>query len=350
MKRFNKLLCFMVVFVTVMAVFCTVSFAATVGQKLTSPEAGWQRINDTNPNIVYVGHAYKNDYGSNTYDGDMHYSSTGSQYYTFKFKGTKFRLISFANIDRSTTNYVSIDNGTIETFSAYSSAFGASGSGNVLLYEKTGLSDSVHTVKVSYPAISTPSAGKYFSGLDAIDIDDTGYLVGYYAPTNLIATGGNAKVDLSWDPVEGAASYIVKRSLTTGGPYEIITTTSAITYTDSNVTNGTTYYYVVSAEVNGIESDPSNEASATPTAPKDPEPSGNNAILEITMVTGEIKEYGLTAAELQSFLTWYDGRSNGTDKAYYMIPKKNNIKPFLSRKDYIAFDKISSFEVKEYTE
>ncbi|WP_313562740.1 hypothetical protein [Ruminiclostridium cellobioparum] len=99
--------------------------------------------------------------------------------------------------------------------------------------------------------------------------------------------------------------------------------------------------------VNGVKSDPSNEASATPTAPV---VAGNGAILEITMVTGEIKEYDLIASELQSFLTWYDGRSNGADKAYYMIPKKNNIKPFLSRKEYIAFDKISSFEVKEYTE
>ena len=169
------------------------------------------------------------------------------------------------------------------------------------------------------------------------------------SPTNLTATGGNTKVDLSWDAVEGATSYIVKRSLTPGGPYETITTTSAITYTDSNVTNGITYYYVVTALVNNVESNPSNEASATPIAPTDPEPSGNSAILEITMVTGEMKEYDLTAAELQSFLNWYDGRSNGADKAYYMIPKKNNIKPFLSRKDYIAYDKISSFEVREYT-
>lgn len=41
MKKFSKLLCFVLVFVAVMAAFCTVSFAATVGQQLPSPEAGW---------------------------------------------------------------------------------------------------------------------------------------------------------------------------------------------------------------------------------------------------------------------------------------------------------------------
>lgn len=45
MKRFNKLLCFMLVFMTVIVAFCTVSFAATVGHPLKNPESGWQRIN-----------------------------------------------------------------------------------------------------------------------------------------------------------------------------------------------------------------------------------------------------------------------------------------------------------------
>jgi|GEM_PF-4622729 len=75
----------------------------------------------------------------------------------------------------------------------------------------------------------------------------------------------------------------------------------------------------------------------------------NPGILEVTMTNGQIKEYDLTAIELKSFLTWYDNSSTGMDKAYYIFVKKNNIKPFLSRKEYIAYDKISSFEVKEYT-
>ncbi|WP_024832784.1 Kelch repeat-containing protein [Ruminiclostridium josui] len=77
---------------------------------------------------------------------------------------------------------------------------------------------------------------------------------------------------------------------------------------------------------------------------------GNSAILELTMVNGVIKEYDLNAAELDSFLTWYDNSSTGVAPAYYIFNKKNNIKPFLSRKEYIAYSKIASFEVKEYAE
>ena len=167
------------------------------------------------------------------------------------------------------------------------------------------------------------------------------------SPKNLTASAGDTKVNLSWNMVTSATNYTIKRSITPGGPYSTIATTSAITYPDSSVTNGTTYYYVISAVVNGTESPNSNEASATPTAP---EIIGNPGILEITMTNGQIKEYDLSGAELLAFLNWYDGKSDGTGKAYYTITKKNNIKPFLSRKEYIAFDKISSFEVKEYTE
>ncbi|MFA9466785.1 MAG: hypothetical protein ACERKN_21200 [Velocimicrobium sp.] len=78
--------------------------------------------------------------------------------------------------------------------------------------------------------------------------------------------------------------------------------------------------------------------------------SGSSSILEITMTNGTIKEYSLTIDELEAFLTWYDNRSDGTGKSYYRIPKKSNIKPFLSRKEYLSFDKIYSFEVKDYNE
>ncbi len=335
MKRFSKLLCFMLVFITVIAAFCTMSFAATVGEQLPMAEdASWQRIDDSNPYFVLVN--YKNsNVKAGGYNGTLQYGGISSNL-TFKFYGTKIRLIGAKHGDGSSSININID-GIVEGFSAKSGSLEQ----KIMLYEKNNMAPEVHNITI------TSTDYFYF---DAIDIDSTGYLIDYYSPTNLTAAPSISKIDLSWDAVERATSYVVKRSETPGGPYETITTTSAITYTDNNVTNGITYYYVVTAIVNNVESDPSNEASATPAAPTDPEPSGNNAILEITMVTGEIKEYDLTASELQSFLSWYDGRSNGADKAYYMIPKKNNIKPFLSRKDYIAYDKISNFEVKEYTE
>lgn len=41
------------------------------------------------------------------------------------------------------------------------------------------------------------------------------------------------------------------------------------------------------------------------------EPAGNNAILTIYLVNGQIKEYDVTTLQLNSFLDWYDARSSG---------------------------------------
>ena len=66
---------------------------------------------------------------------------------------------------------------------------------------------------------------------------------------------------------EELTAFNVYRAEVSGGPYEIIGLTSSetTTYTDDTVVNGTTYYYVVTAVYDDeLESDPSNEASATP--------------------------------------------------------------------------------------
>jgi thermitase len=95
------------------------------------------------------------------------------------------------------------------------------------------------------------------------------------APTGLTAAGGNAKVDLSWNASSGATSYKVYRSTTSGTGYSHIGTTSpgtATSYSDTSVTNGTTYYYVVKAVNTAGESGYSNQVSATPKAPKGSKP------------------------------------------------------------------------------
>jgi fibronectin type 3 domain-containing protein len=85
------------------------------------------------------------------------------------------------------------------------------------------------------------------------------------APTGLQATAGNAQVSLSWSASTGATSYHLKRATTTGGPYTQIAAPTVTTFTDSALTNGTTYYYVVSALNSAGESANSAQASATPT-------------------------------------------------------------------------------------
>ncbi|MFC1563512.1 kelch repeat-containing protein [candidate division KSB1 bacterium] len=92
------------------------------------------------------------------------------------------------------------------------------------------------------------------------------------APTNLIASAGNAQVSLIWDLNAEADmdTYIIYRSLTPGFTPESsdsigVNTHPDTTFTDINVFNNTTYYYKIAATdtVNNLSAF-SNEASATP--------------------------------------------------------------------------------------
>jgi len=96
------------------------------------------------------------------------------------------------------------------------------------------------------------------------------------APTGLTATGGNAVVNLSWTAGSGATGYYVKRSTATGSETQIASVT-ATTFADTAVTNGTKYFYVVSAYNSYGTSGNSNEVNATPSAPAPAAPTGLSA-------------------------------------------------------------------------
>jgi hypothetical protein len=97
------------------------------------------------------------------------------------------------------------------------------------------------------------------------------------APTGLTATPGNGRVDLSWNPVAGAQSYLLQRATSADGPYTSVGTgISGTAFSDTGVTNGVTYYYKVAASGAGGTSAWSGVASATPQAPA-PTPAPNPA-------------------------------------------------------------------------
>ena len=90
--------------------------------------------------------------------------------------------------------------------------------------------------------------------------------------------GGSNQVDLSWNDSElvDVVEYRVMRSRTTGGPYTTIDTVAdtslgvgngaAYNYSDTTVSGGIDYYYIVRASDGGAcTSDPSNELSVTAT-------------------------------------------------------------------------------------
>jgi hypothetical protein len=68
------------------------------------------------------------------------------------------------------------------------------------------------------------------------------------APAGLTATSGSQQLALNWSTSPNAASYNVKRSPTSGGPYTTIATgVTAPTYTDTGLADNATYNYVISA-------------------------------------------------------------------------------------------------------
>lgn len=93
------------------------------------------------------------------------------------------------------------------------------------------------------------------------------------APTGLVATAGNAQVALTWNPSATAASYNVYRGTVAGGPYTLVLNVLVTNYTNTGLTNTTTYYFVVRAVNGSGEGAASGEASATPIPPP-PAPTG----------------------------------------------------------------------------
>ena len=86
------------------------------------------------------------------------------------------------------------------------------------------------------------------------------------APTSLTATvASTSQIYLMWDPVSYQAYYYVYRATSPSGTYTMVATPTATTYTDSGLTQNTTYYYKVQAVNSGGLSSYSSLAYATTT-------------------------------------------------------------------------------------
>ena len=117
--------------------------------------------------------------------------------------------------------------------------------------------------------------------------------------TNLTATAGVNLVTLSWAVSTGATTYNVKGATNSGGPYTTITNVTKTSFINTGLSNGTTYYYVVSALNFNGESANSLERNATPFPPQPPLaptdlsaiPGNNLVILSWTASAGATNYY-----------------------------------------------------------
>lgn len=171
-----------------------------------------------------------------------------------------------------------------------------------------------------------PTLGSIPAGYDfAFDTNTTGFVNLVVspnsppaAPLNLVAIPTNGMVNLSWSPAPTATSYNVKRSTLSGGSYTTIapgiTTT---TYSDKQVTNFTTYYYVVSALNAAGESPNSSEVSGTPVL---------SPSLMPTNIVFQFLGNQLTLSWPTDHLGWrLQYETNLTDSNWITVPNSTNI-------------------------
>ncbi len=136
--------------------------------------------------------------------------------------------------------------------------------GNVLTYTNIGLNNG-QTYYYVVSAVNSDGEGARSNEASATPVTVP------TAPQNLIANAGNGNVVLTWSvPANNGGTtvtgYKVYRGTTPGGQgaTPIATLGGVLTYTNTGLTNGVTYFYKVSA-VNSVgEGARSNEASATP--------------------------------------------------------------------------------------
>jgi autotransporter-associated beta strand protein len=158
-----------------------------------------------------------------------------------------------------------------------------------------------------WPLLTTSSMSGQFA-LGAVSADSAGHAVAAYGsfllqqnssgvsvvfyplsatppgiPAGLSAVHSPGSVTLNWSAASFAVSYNVRRSTTSGGPYDLIASgVSSQSYTDNSVTDGTTYYYVVTGVNIYGESDESAQTSATPHAPATINKADNTLALNVS--------------------------------------------------------------------
>jgi len=148
------------------------------------------------------------------------------------------------------------------------------------------------------------------------------------APTGLTATAGDAQVALTWTASANATKYNVYKK--SGDTYPYLTQVTDVNYTDTSLTNGTTYYYKVSAlNAGDDESVVTDVVSATPVS------AGGGAVISGGGVASDttapsISNIETIVGDTTATITWQTSESSlswivyGTSTGYGLEKKETN--------------------------
>jgi subtilase family serine protease len=118
-----------------------------------------------------------------------------------------------------------------------------------------------------YFVVTAGNTSGYSGNSNEVSVKPTNGQSAPLPPTNLTAVAGNTKITLSWNASATATTYRLYRAAVSGGPYTLLLTQGTLNYVNTGLTNGTTYFYVVTAGNAVGYSGNSNEASAKPQGP-----------------------------------------------------------------------------------
>ncbi len=172
-----------------------------------------------------------------------------------------------------------------------------------------------------YATYTMQNSSKLFNN-DELDID-VEEIEGLPKPESLSATVDDTIVSLTWEAVDGAVGYILKRRAAGTGEFSILTEIGNInTYIDTSIENGKTYEYIVIAKKGEIESEPSDSVEVTiePVAP-----TNLSADIVYTLVGGydipSVRLIWTKAVGAESYIV--NRRVAGTDSFEYLVTLDN---------------------------
>ncbi len=332
-KQFKKIIIMFVMVLALMGIGAiqngTIANAATVGEQLLQPEAGWKRYDDNDKNINYFDFETEKWRNSNMFkDAATMNCDVGVNKgeVRFKFKGTSLRIISVSGPRRASNVDIYVD-GEKESFS-----LNTTNNWQDLSYEKIGLEDKIHEIVINN-FIPSYSGNAPFA-LDALDINEYGFLLdsndmSITSDKSLTLKEGNSKilkatttpasVDVVWSSSDETIATVDQKGKVIG------------------VKEGTC---IVTAKIDGTDLIADCIVTVTKEDIVEPEEPIGDGSLYIEMVDGNIKR--ADKSQIEKFKKWFISRD--LDETESPIFKITNAK---RNTEYLVHDKVVGFEIRE---
>jgi hypothetical protein len=221
--------------------------------------------------------AYASTWGPNTL------TSNGNYYSSSNFNGSQTAEKAFdglnstnwqAAVGQTAGQWLEVEFGEMTRFNkAVLSEYGNrttgyrleywTGSEWMIAYSGTTIGASAGTpLTIYFPEVNGSKARIYFTSATSQPIIYEFKL--FNSPADLRASAGKNRVDLAWNEQGGAITYNIRRSMYIEGPYPLIATgIMATNFRDTELLDGATYYYSVSAVTEDGEGEHSEVIAAT---------------------------------------------------------------------------------------